>query len=214
MTGRERLAEARLYLVAGVRMKTGLLADAVPDLADAGVDLIQLREKEMEAGDLLHLAPSIVDACVESGVPFVLNDRPDVALALGVRAVHLGTNDLPSGTARRILGDDAIIGRSTHSEEDIAVALRSEDPDYVAVGPVFETPTKPGRPAAGLGLLEHAARTLSLPWFAIGGIDEENLHEVLARGARRIVVVRAITEARDPAAAAARLRETLEGMPL
>lgn len=203
------LSGARLYLVSSARLNAGRLADLVPELVAAGVDLIQLREKEMEAGDAIRAGGPIRDACEEAAVPFIVNDRPDVALALGAAGVHLGTNDLPTDVARRILGE-AIVGRSTHSEADITEVLAHQDADYVAAGPVYETPTKPGRPAAGLGLIRHAAERIDVPWFAIGGIDERNLPEVIAAGARRVVVVRAITEAPDPPKAAARLREMLD----
>jgi thiamine-phosphate pyrophosphorylase len=197
------LDDARLYLVAPARLTAGPLADLVPELVSAGVDVIQLREKEMEAADLIRVGAPLVEACAGVGIPFILNDRPDVALALGASGVHLGTNDLPTSVGRAILGD-AIVGRSTHSKDDIAVAVAS-GPDYIAVGPVHETPTKPGRPAAGIELVRHAAETVTIPWFAIGGIDGSNLSEVLEAGARRIVVVRAITEATDPVGAAERL---------
>jgi thiamine-phosphate pyrophosphorylase len=203
------LSGARLYLVAPARLKAGSVAELAPELAAAGVDVIQLREKEMEAGDVLRAGEPIRDACAEAGIPFIVNDRPDVALAIHAGGVHLGTNDLPTDVARRILGD-AIVGRSSHSEADISEVLARQDPDYLAVGPVYETPTKPGRPAAGLSLIRHAAERVVVPWFAIGGIDERNLPEVLAAGAQRIVVVRAITEAPDPAAAAASLRKLLD----
>ena len=199
--------DARLYLVAPARLTAGALVDLVPDLVAAGVDVIQLREKEMEAGDLLRVGEPLVEACATAGVPFILNDRPDVALALGAPGVHLGTNDLPTSVARAILGH-TIVGRSTHSEDDIAQAL-SSGPDYIAVGPVHETPTKPGRPAAGIDLVRHAAEVVNIPWFAIGGIDESNIDEVRAAGATRVVVVRAITESKDPAAAATRLAAML-----
>ena len=207
---RSSLDGALLYLVAEHRVGGRLLADMVPDLVAAGVDLVQLREKEMEAGDILRVGAPLLEACRSAGVPFILNDRPDIALALGAPGVHLGTNDLPTAAARRILGESVTVGRSTHSEEDISHALENEDPDYIAVGPVFETPTKPGRPAAGIDLIAHAAERVTLPWFAIGGIDEETLPDVIQRGARRVVVVRAITEANDPPAAAERLKKMLE----
>ena len=204
------LEDVHLYLVAPARLAAGDLAALVPELVDAGVGLIQLREKDMEAGDLLRLGEPIAAACANAGVPFIVNDRPDVALALGAPGVHLGVGDLPTSWARKILGD-TIVGRSTHSESDIRAALQEQDPDYIAVGPTFETPTKQGRPAAGLDLLRFAAGYVRLPWFAIGGIDESNLPQILEAGARRIVVVRAITEAADPPAAARRLRELLPG---
>lgn len=208
------LARARLYLVAPATISSGPLVDSVAELADAGVDLIQLREKEMEAGDLLRVGEPLVAACADAGIPFIVNDRPDVALALGASGVHLGANDLPTAVARRILGPGALVGRSTHSPEDIAEALAHQDPDHIVVGPVHATPTKPGRPGTGLELLRHAAARVRLPWFAIGGIDETNLDEVIEAGARRIVVVRAITQARDPVTAAARLKARLAGVPL
>jgi thiamine-phosphate pyrophosphorylase len=199
-----------LYLVAPAKLAVGDLADLVPDLVDAGVDLIQLREKEAEAADLLRLADPVLAACREAGVPFVLNDRPDVALALGADGVHVGQNDLPIEFTRRFFGE-GIVGLSTHAPGEVDRALdRSDLIDYLAVGPCYETPTKPGRPAAGLELVRYAAdQHTELPWFAIGGINDANLDEVMAAGARRIVVVRAITEAADPAAAAAALKQRL-----
>lgn len=205
---------ARLYLVTPARIAAGRVADLVADLVAAGVDMLQLREKEAEAGEIVRVSVSLAEACASAGIPFLLNDRPDIALAVGAPGVHLGTNDLPTSVARRILGD-AIVGRSTHSSGDIAHVLESEDPDYIAVGPVHATPTKPGRPPAGLDLIRHAAGLdLRIPWFAIGGIALETVDPVLEAGARRIVVVRAITEAADPPAAAAALRARLDAAPL
>jgi thiamine-phosphate pyrophosphorylase len=207
------VADARLYLVAPATLRAGPLGDLVADLGAAGVDLIQLREKDMEAGDLLRVGRPVADASRDAGVSFVVNDRPDVALALDA-GVHLGQNDVPVAVARRILGG-AIIGVSTHSRDEIDDALAATEPiDYIAVGPVYETPTKPGRPAVGLELVQYAAHHAMLPWFAIGGIDSTNLACVIDAGARRIVVVRAITEAPEPAAAAAGLRAQLDRVPL
>jgi thiamine-phosphate pyrophosphorylase len=207
------VADARLYLVAPATLRAGPLAGLVLDLSAAGVDLIQLREKDMEAGDLLRVGGPVADACRDAGVSFVVNDRPDVALALDA-GVHLGQNDVPVAVARRILGG-AIIGVSTHSRGEIDDALAAIEPiDYIAVGPVYETPTKPGRPAVGLELVRYAAQHAMLPWFAIGGIDSTNIAGVIDAGARRIVVVRAITEAPDPVAAAAELSAQLDHVPL
>jgi thiamine-phosphate pyrophosphorylase len=207
------VADARLYLVAPATLRAGPLAGLVPDLSAAGVDLIQLREKDMEAGDLLRVGRPVADACRDAGVSFVVNDRPDVALALDA-GVHLGQNDVPVAVARRILGG-AIIGVSTHSRGEIDDALAAIEPiDYIAVGPVYETPTKPGRPAVGLELVRYATQHAMLPWFAIGGIDSTNIAGVIDAGARRIVVVRAITEAPDPVAAAAELSAQLDHVPL
>lgn len=209
------LGDARLYLVARATIGDASLADLVPELAGAGVDVLQLREKEMDAGPLLRAAQGLAVACRSVGIPFFVNDRPDVAVVAGATGVHVGQDDLPVTAARR--AGAGLVGWSTHSVEQIdAVLSWDERPDYIAVGPVYETPTKPGRPATGLGLLEYAAAKVpgELPWFAIGGIDEDNLAEVLDAGARRIVVVRAIVDAPDPAGAAARLRASLDRIPL
>lgn len=210
------LADARLYLVAGEHMTAGPLVDSVAELSGAGVDVVQLREKDMEAGPMLHAATGLALMCRSVGLGFFVNDRPDVARIAGAAGVHLGQDDLPVPAARTI-APGLLVGWSTHSVEQIDDVLGWEHPpEYVAVGPVYETPTKPGRPATGVGLLRYAAKTIpaGLPWFAIGGIDESNLPEVLDAGARRIVVVRSIAEAPDPAEAAARLRALLDGASL
>lgn len=201
------LTTASLYLVATHRLRAGLLHGLIPDLVEAGVDLIQLREKEMEAGEVVRVGEPIAAACKEAGVPFIVNDRADVALALDADGVHVGQDDLPAEAARALVGE-RIVGWSTHAPGEVDAAA-TQDIDYFAVGPVAETPTKPGRPAAGIELIRYAARVATKPWFAIGGIDLDLLPEVLDAGASRIVVVRAITEAEDPASAAARLKELL-----
>ncbi len=189
--------------------------ELLPELAAAGVDVVQLREKEMEAGDLLRLGAPIRDACRAAGIPFIVNDRPDVALALEADGVHLGQNDLPVAVARRIVGAGAIVGRSTHARAEIDAELGGgERIDYLSVGPVRETPTKPGRPGTGLDVVRHAAAVISIPWFVTGGIAPDTLPSAIEAGARRIVVVRALTEAPDPVAVATRLREMLEEAPL
>lgn len=203
------LAEARLYLVSSARIGARSLAELVPELAAAGVDVVQLREKEMEAGDLLAVGRPVAAACRAAGIPFIVNDRPDVALALGAGGVHLGQHDIPPEIARRVL-PSGIIGLSTHAPAEVDDARGRAEVDYLAVGPVYETPTKPGRPAAGMGLVRYAAEVnRARAWFAIGGIDEHTLPDVRAAGATRIVVVRAIGEAPDPPAAAARLKAAL-----
>lgn len=200
---------ALLYLVAPARLDAGDLVDLVPELADAGVDLLQLREKELEAGDILRLGEPLLESCRAAGLPLIINDRPDVALVLGADGVHVGQNDLPPRSARSIVGD-RIVGLSTHAPSEVDASLAQREVlDYVAVGPVNQTPTKPGRPGTGLALVEHAARTLQLPWFVTGGMTEDTLEPVLEAGGRRIVVVRAITAAADPPASAARLKERL-----
>jgi thiamine-phosphate pyrophosphorylase len=202
---RDRLERARLYVVTGSR-------DDLPEFLDAvlgsGADVIQLREKESEAGELLRWGEVFRHAAERYGALFIVNDRPDVALALEADGVHLGQNDLPPAVARQILGPDAIIGLSAHSAEQWKAA--AAEADYLCAGPVWETPTKPGRPAAGLGLVRHAAGSGERrPWFAIGGINEANLGEVLLEGATRIVVVRAVTEADRPRDAVRRLKTGL-----
>jgi thiamine-phosphate pyrophosphorylase len=202
--------DARLYLVAPARLAAGRLSDLVPELVAAGVDVIQLREKEAEAGDVLRLAGPVLEACREAGVPLIINDRPDIAIALRADGVHVGQGDLPIEFTRRLI-EDGIVGLSTHAPGEIDRALsRSDLIDYFAVGPCFTTPTKPGRPAAGLELVRYAAEQhTTLPWFAIGGINEANLDEVVGAGATRVVVVRAITEATDPISAAEILKKRL-----
>jgi thiamine-phosphate pyrophosphorylase len=214
---RERLGRARLYLVTGAREDRGDLPDFLEAVLAAGVDIVQLREKDAEAGDLLRWSPVFRDAADRHGALFIVNDRPDVALVARADGVHLGQNDLPADSARALMGGDHIIGVSTHSEQEFLSAARSAD--YLCVGPVHETATKPGRPATGLGSVRAAATRNELgaterPWFAIGGIDGATLDEVIGAGARRVAVVRAVTEARDPALAVrelrARIRERVE----
>lgn len=204
------LENALLYLVAPARLAAGDLVDLVPDLADAGVDLVQLREKEMEAGDLLRVGEPVRDACRSAGLPFIVNDRPDVTLVLDADGVHVGQNDLPVEVTRALVGE-RIVGLSTHSPEQVDAAVaHSGLLDYAAVGPVNETPTKPGRAGTGLSLVRYAARHITLPWYVTGGMAPDTLEPVLEAGARRIVVVRAITRAADPPAVAARLKEMLQ----
>ena len=201
------LGDARLYLVAPARLGTGLLADLVPELAAAGVDIVQLREKDILPTEIARIAEPILAACRAAGIPFIVNDHPEVAAAIGADGVHVGQDDAPVAVARRAVGD-AIVGLSTHSRAQMDAA-RAMRPDYIAVGPVFETPTKPGRPGVGLELIRSAAEDPVEPWFAIGGIDDSNLDDVMEAGARRIVVVRAITEAADPPSAARALKARL-----
>jgi thiamine-phosphate pyrophosphorylase len=187
------LADARLYLVCDAHPRDWLEA-----AVRGGVDLLQLRDKTLDDDGLVAAAREFRDL----GVPFILNDRPDLVEACGADGVHVGQDDMSPAEARAIVGPDRIVGRSTHAPEHADEAEADPDVDYLAVGPVWATPTKLGRPAAGLEYVEYAARTVSKPWFAIGGIDATNVAEVFERGARRIVVVRAITEADDPEAAA------------
>jgi thiamine-phosphate pyrophosphorylase len=200
---RARLADARLYLCTGARRSTGDLAPFLDAVLGAGVDIVQLRDKGLEAREELELLEVFADACQRHGRLLAVNDRADVALAAGADVLHLGQGDLPVPAARRILGPHPLIGRSSHSPAQAAAAASEPGADYFCAGPVWATPTKPGRAATGLGLLAHVARQRTArPWFAIGGITLGRLDDVLAAGASRIVVVRAITEAGDPAAAA------------
>jgi thiamine-phosphate pyrophosphorylase len=203
-TARERLASARLYLCTDARQRQGDLAGFLDAVLGAGVDIVQLRQKGLEALDeLAHLAV-FRGMCDKHGALLAVNDRADVARAAGADVLHLGQRDLPVSTAREILGRGPVIGRSSHAPAQVDDVAAQEGVDYFCAGPVWETPTKPGRPAAGMGVVRHAASlSTPRPWFAIGGIGLDNLDQVLEAGARRVVVVRAITQAADPAAAAA-----------
>src|SRR6202050_5379457 len=199
---RTRLAYARLYLCTDARRSRGDLAQFLDAVLGAGVDIVQLREKGLEAREELALLEIFADACRRHGRLLAVNDRADVALAAGADVLPLGQEDLPVPVARRIIGPGPVIGRSSHSPAQADAAAAEPGVDYFCAGPVWTTPTKPGRPATGTGLLSHVAqRVPARPWFAIGGISLDRLEDVLAAGATRVVVVRAITEADDPAAA-------------
>jgi len=203
---RQRLADARVYLCTDARTRQGDLAGFADAVLASGVDIVQLRDKAMEAAEELENLAVLAEACRRHGKLLAVNDRADVAHAVGADVLHLGQGDLPVPAARAILGDGVIIGRSCHAESEAASAARQPGADYFCTGPVWPTPTKPGRPAPGVDLVRYtAALRGDRPWFAIGGIDLGNVDQVLEAGARRIVVVRAITEADDPAEAAANL---------
>jgi thiamine-phosphate pyrophosphorylase len=211
---RARLDAARLYLCTDARTGRGDLADFADAALAGGVDIIQLRDKTngapLEAAAEIAALEVLAEACARHGALLSVNDRADVALAVGADVLHLGQDDIPVPLARRILGDEVVIGRSTHSVAQASAAAEEPGVDYFCTGPCWPTPTKPGRSAPGLDLVRSvAASGTSRPWFAIGGIDSARLPEVLAAGASRIVVVRAITEAEDPAAAARELRSHL-----
>ena len=207
---RARLADARLYLCMDARRARGDLVPFLDAVLSGGVDIVQLREKGLEAGEELALLEVFAAACARHGKLLAVNDRADVALAAGADVLHLGQDDLPVAVARQILGPGPLIGRSSHSPAQSAAAAVEEDVDYFCAGPVWETPTKAGRPGTGSGLLSHVAGLgTARPWFAIGGISFGRLDEVLAAGATRVVVVRAITEADDPGAAAAAFAKRL-----
>ncbi|NUW31325.1 thiamine phosphate synthase [Nonomuraea sp. SMC257] len=207
---RPSVSDARLYLCTDGRRGRGDLADFLDAVLAGGVDIVQLREKGLEAREELALLEVFRDACDRHGRLLAVNDRADVAYAARPDVLHLGQDDLPVRVAREILGDDVLIGRSTHSVAEASAAAVEEGVDYFCCGPTWPTPTKPGRPAPGPPLLRHAAGLgADRPWFAIGGIDLGNLDEVMAYGATRVVVVRAITEADDPGAAAAEFAKRL-----
>jgi thiamine-phosphate pyrophosphorylase len=187
-----------------------------PDLADfvsaciaGGVDVVQLRDKDLEARPLLARAAVVRDICQDAGVPFVLNDRPDLALAVGADGVHVGQDDAPVALARRILGPDAIIGLSTHGPADLEGAA-AEDVTYVSAGPVEETPTKPGRAGTGLGYVSQASARSTVPVFVTGGVTAERIPTLVAAGVRHFVVVRALTHAPDASRAARALRDAID----
>lgn len=214
-----RLSSARLYLCTDARRERGDLAEFAQAALAGGVDIIQLRDKgsagerkfgPLEAGAELAALEILADVARRHGALVAVNDRADIARAASADVLHLGQDDLPLDTAREIVGRRTLIGRSTHETGEAARAVM-EDVDYFCVGPCWPTPTKPGRPAPGLNLVRAVASMGSdKPWFAIGGIDEHRIDEVIEAGARRVVVVRAITDAPDPAGAAQRLRSALE----
>lgn len=199
---RERLERARLYLVCDRRPPEFLRAALA-----GGVDVVQLRDKTASEDELLAAASTFRKCVDEAGALFILNDRPDLAVAAGADGVHVGQEDMDPVAARAIVGAERIVGRSTHSAAQVDAATGV---DYIAVGPVHATPTKPGRRAAGLDPVRHAATHARVPWFAIGGIADETIGAALEAGARRVVVVRAITEAPDPRAAARALSLALD----
>ncbi len=212
-TARRQLADARVYLCTDARKRQGDLPEFLDAVLAGGVDVVQLRDKGMEAAEELEHLRVFADACRRHGRLLAVNDRADVAHAARSAILHLGQGDLPVPAARAILGDDVLIGRSTHTEAEAAAAALQEGADYFCTGPCWPTPTKPGRPAPGLDLVRYtAALGTDRPWFAIGGIELGNLDEVVDAGARRVVVVRAITEADDPGAVAAEFAKRLRAL--
>jgi thiamine-phosphate pyrophosphorylase len=209
MSARARLDAARLYLVTDAAPGERVLRAAL----EGGVDVIQLREKDASDARILAAAELFRRLCDEHGALFVVNDRADLAFAAGADGVHVGQDDEPVAAVRERVGPDVLIGLSTHSPAQLAAGLET-DADYVCAGPVYATPTKPDYAAVGLELVRHAAAAADRPWFAIGGIDAANAGEVVAAGARRLVVVRAIRDAPDPRAAAAELRAALGEAPV
>lgn len=210
---RDRLAAARLYLCTDARLEHGDLADFAAAVLRGGVDIIQLRHKSpepLEARQELAALEILADACRQYGGLLAVNDRADIARVADADVLHLGQDDLPVAAARDIVGPTPLIGRSTHAEAEVDAAIAEAESDYFCVGPCWPTPTKPGRPAPGLDLVRYAAtRDPVKPWFAIGGIDLTTLDDVLAAGARRVVVVRVLTRSDDPETTAAQLAARL-----
>jgi thiamine-phosphate pyrophosphorylase len=203
----QRLADARLYLVCDER-PTEFLEAALR----GGVDIVQLRVKDADDDDrIVEAARRFAKLCAAHGALFILNDRPDLATATGADGVHVGQDDMPPPQARAIVGRERLVGLSTHTIEQVDAAA-GLDVDYIGVGPVHETPTKPGRPAVGLELVRHAATRAPVPFFAIGGIDVRNIGAAVAAGASRVAVVRALTEAPDPEGTARTLRDAVDAV--
>lgn len=212
MSSAKTLARARLYFVCGADRSNAALERLLDAALDGGVDLIQLRDKCADEERLLEVASIFRAAADRHRVPFLLNDRPDLVAACEADGVHVGQDDMSVAEARALAGPGAIVGLSSHGPPQLDAAeltSGSARPDYLSVGPVWSTPTKPGRPAAGLEYVRYAAGRASIPWFAIGGIDSENVSDVREAGADRIVVVRAIAAAADPRAAAGTLAAAL-----
>ncbi|NKX54841.1 thiamine phosphate synthase [Arthrobacter mobilis] len=212
------IGSAQLYLCTDARARQGDFADFVDAAFAGGVDIIQLRDKNIEAAEELELLAVLAGAARSHEKLWAVNDRADIAVLSGAPVFHVGQKDLPLAAARSLTGSGVKIGLSTHSTEQVAAAVAEPGLDYFCTGPVWATPTKPGRTAVGLELVKEAAAQVhaagsTRPWFAIGGIDLSNVEQVVEAGAARIVVVRAITEAQDPAEAARRLRAALPPLP-
>jgi thiamine-phosphate pyrophosphorylase len=189
------------------------LVEFVTACVEGGVDVVQLRDKQLDAAPLLERARLLVERCRELGVPFILNDRPDLALHCGATGVHVGQDDAPAALARRLLGPDAIVGLSTHRQSDLEGALALGDTiSYLSAGPVEATPTKPGRPGVGLEYVRLATSRSPLPVFITGGVTPEQVPALAAAGARHFVVVRYLCEAPDPSTAARSLRQRIDSV--
>jgi len=207
----ERLERAVLYLVCSTRPGGRALEDVLAAALAGGVDIVQLRDKEASTAELLAGAAVARPLCDVAGALLILNDRPDLVRESGADGCHVGQDDMDVPDARALAGEGAIVGQSTHFPAEVDAA---GDADYIGVGPVFATPTKPGRHAVGVELVRYAGAFAPVPFFAIGGIDMSNVEAVVDAGARRVAVVRAIAEAPDPRAAAAQLRAAVLGEPI
>lgn len=223
---RARLAAARLYLVCDSAPGGRELREVLRQAITGGVDIVQLRDKLLDDEELLDVAQKSAALCRELGALFIVNDRPAVAAEAGADGVHVGQDDMPVARVRELLGADMLIGLSTHAPAEIdavgygeaatnaptrapAAGDNPRGVDYIGVGPVYATPTKPGRAGTGLELIRHAAIHAQLPFFAIGGIHAGNLQDVVAAGARRVAVLRAIADAAEPECAARQLSDSL-----
>ena len=200
------LADRSLYLCTPERKD---LEAFVADCIAGGVDIVQLRDKQLDDAGLRHAATRIQAVCREHGVPFIMNDRPDLAVELGADGVHVGQDDASVSLCREILGPDAIIGLSTHALPELEIAL-GEDVSYLSAGPVISTPTKPGRPGTGVGYAATASQRARVPVFVTGGVSPEAVPELVAAGLRHFVVVRYLTEAANPRRAASLLRSVID----
>jgi thiamine-phosphate pyrophosphorylase len=204
-----RLERSNLYLITPARPVAGPLGEFLAAVLAAGVDIVQLREKEMEAKPLLEFCEIARSRTEEADALFIVNDRVDVAIAAGADGVHLGQDDLPPKIARAQAGRDFLIGLSTHANEEV-LASNEDEADYIGVGPVFHPPTHPERRATGLDFVRFASNDARKPFFAIGGVDLDTLAEVVAAGASRVAVVRALTQSEDPAGVTKRIKQALE----
>lgn len=207
---RARLAAARLYVISADD-PPALQAEVLCAAIDGGAGIVQLRNKLTAPAELLNAARRVAAHAHAHAAVFIVNDSPELVEASGADGVHVGQGDGGMAAVRALLPPGALVGRSTHSQQQAAAAV-IEAADYIGVGPVHATPTKPGRPAVGLSLVREVAATIQLPWFAIGGLDDANVAEVLEAGAQRVAVVRAVARAGDPRAAAAALLAALRGV--
>lgn len=206
----EKLRDSALYLCTDARVEQGDLAEFLTQAFEGGVDIIQLRDKKISAADEIAALELLKSLAEKYDRLFAVNDRADIALLVGADIFHVGQDDLTPAQARSLLGEGVLIGRSTHSPAQAQEAMDNSEVDYFACGPVWETPTKPGRAATGTEYLQYVADSQTeKPWFAIGGVNLDTAAEVVDAGASRIVVVRALTEASEVATTATALREAL-----
>lgn len=203
----QQLQNSLLYLVTSPSER---LLPIVDDALKGGLSLVQYRDKEIDDLLRLQIAERLCQLCHQYGALFIVNDRVDLALAVNADGVHLGQQDVPIAMAREMLGWQKIVGRSTTNQQEMEAAI-AEGADYIGVGPVYETPTKPNKQAAGLEYINYAANKCPIPWFAIGGVDLDNVSEIIAAGGQRVAVVRAIMQAESPGLVARQFLSLLQG---